>query len=81
MNDEASTNGNGPDDLASGSLPEIELTPFERLEARVQALEADRDRFLTALTYAVEMVLKNPMASAMLPKQMKADLKTYLGTR
>ena len=54
------------------------LERLERNEARIVALEADRDRFLKALRGAVEMLLENPMATAMMPKQMKEDLRRYI---
>jgi hypothetical protein len=51
------------------------------LQNRVTALEIDRDRFMSALKGAAEMCLKNPLVLSMLPKQMKEDLKAYLGQK
>ena len=48
------------------------------LRSRIQSLENDRERFLKALRGAVGMLLENPMASAMMPKEMKRDLRVYL---
>jgi hypothetical protein len=58
-----------------------EITLAQRLnalEARIAALEADRDRFLGALRGAAEMCLQNTLVVSMLPKKMKEDLRAYL---
>jgi hypothetical protein len=48
------------------------------LQARVESLEQDRERFMKAFRGAIAMLMENPMASAMMPKDMKRDLRTYL---
>lgn len=44
-------------------------------EARIQKLEADRDRFLAALEQAAVMCLKLPMVAGIIPKEVKAKLQ------
>jgi hypothetical protein len=67
-----------PSGPASDSSP-VEAGPsLAALEARIESLELDRERFLKALRGAVAMLLENPMASAMMPKDMKRDLRIYL---
>jgi hypothetical protein len=51
---------------------------LRELEARVASLEQDRERFMKAMRGALQMMLENPMASAMMPKEMKRDLRAYL---
>jgi hypothetical protein len=65
-----------PNGDQSGDAPDSAVALS--LEERVAALEADRARFLAALRGAAEMCLKNPMVVAMIPKQMKEDLRKYI---
>jgi hypothetical protein len=51
---------------------------LSKIEARLKSVEEDRDRFLNALRGAAEMCLGNPMVSALIPKDMKNDLRAYL---
>lgn len=58
--------------------PESNEEKIEHLTRRIESLEQDRERFMKALHGAVGMLLDNPMASAMMPKEMKNDLRAYI---
>lgn len=51
------------------------------LEERLAAIEEKIVRFENAMIGAARMMLDNPMASAMMPKKMKEDLRAFLTER
>lgn len=64
---------NGSDSIRSEPLPSLSI------EERLSAVEEKIARFENALFGAAKQLLDNPMASAMLPKEMKTTLREYLG--
>jgi len=75
-----STSSQSPDRSGPVTSPTSgpESPSLADLQHRVESLEQDRERFMKALHGAVGMLLENPMASAMMPKEMKRDLRAYL---
>lgn len=68
-------------DSLQGNAVTQQLTSEERiaaLESRVSALEALEKKVQSALLVAAKGMLKNPMAAAMMPKEMRADLKKMI---
>ena len=59
------------------------MTPEQRrimeLEERVSELEKNQARFLMAIKGAAEKMLQNPMVMAALPREMKEQIKKYIG--
>jgi len=51
------------------------------IEQRLALLEEKITRFENAIFSAADMMLQNPVASAMMPKEIKTQLRQYLDER